>query len=97
MIGPPAPARRLALAMAAAVSLSPSVGHPQGIHSRIENIAATACYYHVRAKYGSDPEWVGWDLRWPPSGFIGTYRYRVEGQAMPVICKFDENKGVRVT
>ena len=97
MIGPPAPARRLALAMAVAASLSPSVGHPQGIHSRIENIAATACWYYVKAKYKVDPEWLGFEGRWLPGGYRGTYRYRVEGQAMPVICKFDENKGVKVT
>ena len=55
-----------------------------GIHSRIENIAATACYYHVKAKYGGD-EWLGFEGRWLPKKYIGTYRYKVEGQAMPVI------------
>ena len=84
--------------MGALALLCQSVGlQAQGIHSRIENIAATACWYHVKAKYGVDPEWLGFEGRWLPTKYIGTYRYRVEGQAMPVICRFDEDEGVKVT
>ena len=54
------------------------------------NIGATACFYHVKAKYplAETIKWIEVKTRYRPSGFEATYKYRVTGQTLPVVCTY---------
>jgi len=60
------------------------------IHEKPINIGATACWYHVKAKYPNAEKikWIGTERRYKPSGLEATYKYRVTGQALPVVCTY---------
>lgn len=60
------------------------------IHEKPVNIGATACWYHVKAKYPTAEKikWIEVKTRYKPSGLEATYKYRVTGQALPVVCTY---------
>jgi len=60
------------------------------VHEKPINIGATACWYHVKAKYpeAEKIKWMGVVARYKPGGLEATYKYRVTGQALPVICTY---------